>query len=132
MTPRSAPHTWVNRHVLALLFVTLVWGATFPVLKIATAQLSGIETSALRFALAALCMLPWALRAPRKAWLDGAVLGALVFVALLVASLLRLQRHPQAWRDDLKHPVRHVFVAAMPVALVLLVTTAVAAGLHGP
>lgn len=64
----------------------------------------------------------------------GLVIGALavlVFVALVVASLLRLQRHPQAWRDDLKHPVRHVLVAAMPVALVLLVTTAVAAGLQG-
>jgi tellurite resistance protein len=59
-------------------------------------------------------------------------LAALVFVALLVASVLRLQRHPQAWRDDLKHPVRHVFVAAIPVALILLVTTAVAAGLQGP
>jgi tellurite resistance protein len=59
-------------------------------------------------------------------------LAALVFVALLVASVLRLQRHPQAWHDDLKHPVRHVFIAAMPVALILLVTTAVAAGLQGP
>ena len=61
----------MNIPVLSLLFVTVVWGATFPVLKIATAQLSGIETSALRFLLAALCMLPWALRAPRKAWRDA-------------------------------------------------------------
>lgn len=29
--------------VLSLLYVILVWGATFPVLKIAMAQLSGIE-----------------------------------------------------------------------------------------
>lgn len=59
-------------------------------------------------------------------------LAALAFVALLAASALRLRRHPQAWHDDLKHPVRHVAVAAMPVALILLVTTAVAAGLQGP
>jgi drug/metabolite transporter (DMT)-like permease len=68
----------MNLHSLTLLFVTLVWGATFPVLKIATAQLSGVEVSALRFVLAAVCMLPWALRAPRKTWWDGAILGALV------------------------------------------------------
>jgi tellurite resistance protein len=59
-------------------------------------------------------------------------LALLAFLALAAASLLRLQRHPQAWADDLKHPVRHVFVAAVPVSLILLVTAAVAAGLTGP
>jgi drug/metabolite transporter (DMT)-like permease len=76
----------MNIPVLSLLFVTVVWGATFPVLKIATAQLSGIETSALRFLLAALCMLPWALRAPRKAWRDGALLGALVLFSYVAQA----------------------------------------------
>jgi len=76
----------MNISVLSLLFVTLVWGATFPVLKIATAQLSGIETSALRFLLAGLCMLPWALRAPRKAWIDGALLGALVLFSYVAQA----------------------------------------------
>ena len=76
----------MNLPVLSLLLVTVVWGATFPVLKIATAQLSGIETSALRFLLAALCMLPWALRAPRRAWLDGAVLGALVLFSYVAQA----------------------------------------------
>ena len=46
-------------------------------------------------------------------------LAALVLVALLVASVLRLQRHPLAWRDELKHPVRHGVVAAVPVVRVL-------------
>jgi tellurite resistance protein len=59
-------------------------------------------------------------------------LAALVFVGLAVASLLRRQRHPGAWAEDLRHPVRHVFVAALPIALILLVTSAVAAGLQGP
>ncbi|WP_342618449.1 DMT family transporter [Rhodoferax sp. GW822-FHT02A01] len=76
----------MNVHVISLLFVTLVWGATFPVLKIATAQLSGIETSALRFLLAAVCMLPWAVRAPRKAWRDGALLGALVLFSYVAQA----------------------------------------------
>ena len=80
----------MNIPVLSLLFVTVVWGATFPVLKIATAQLSGVETSALRFLLAALCMLPWAIRAPRKAWMDGALLGALVLFSY-VAQAFGLQ-----------------------------------------
>jgi drug/metabolite transporter (DMT)-like permease len=76
----------MNIPVLSLLFVTVVWGATFPVLKIATAQLSGVEVSALRFVLAALCMLPWAIRAPRKAWWDGAVLGALVLFSYVAQA----------------------------------------------
>lgn len=61
----------------------------------------------------------------------GAV-AALAFAALVVASLWRSRRHPEAWADDLKHPVRHVFVAAVPIALLLLVTAAVAAGLQSP
>lgn len=76
----------MNIHVVSLLFVTVVWGATFPVLKIATAQLSGIETSALRFALAAVCMLPWALRAARHTWKDGAILGALVLFSYVAQA----------------------------------------------
>jgi drug/metabolite transporter (DMT)-like permease len=73
-----------------LLLVTLVWGATFPVLKVATAGLSGIETSALRFVIAAACMLPWAFHASRRAWTDGAVLGALVLTSY-VAQAFGLQ-----------------------------------------
>jgi drug/metabolite transporter (DMT)-like permease len=76
----------MNIHVATLLFVTLVWGATFPVLKIATVQLSGVEVSALRFLLAAACMLPWAIRAPRRAWWDGAVLGALVLFSYVAQA----------------------------------------------
>ena len=59
-------------------------------------------------------------------------LAALVFTLLAVASLWRLRRHPQAWVEDLKHPVRHVFVAAIPIALILVVASALAAGLRGP
>jgi drug/metabolite transporter (DMT)-like permease len=76
----------VNPHVFALLFVTLVWGATFPVLKIATAHLSGVEVSALRFLIAAVCMAPFAVRVPRHTWRDGGVLGALVLVSYVVQA----------------------------------------------
>lgn len=40
-----------------------------------------------------------------------------------------LQRHPGAWRDDCTHPVRHTFLATVPVSLILLATVAV--GLFG-
>lgn len=55
----------------------------------------------------------------------GAV-AALVFLALAGASLLRLQRHPDAWQEDRKHPVRHAFLAAIPISLILLASVAVA------
>lgn len=82
----SSVSRWVSKYVLALLLVTLVWGATFPVLKLATERLSGIEVSALRFFIAAACMLPWAVRASRRAWADGAVLGALVLVSYVAQA----------------------------------------------
>lgn len=53
-------------------------------------------------------------------------LAALVFMVLAGLSLLRWQRYPQALADDLKHPVRHPLVAALPVSLMLLATVATA------
>ena len=76
----------MNIYVLILLFVTLVWGATFPVLKFATAQLSGLEVSTLRFFIAAVLMVPFALRAPRQAWRDGGVLGFIVLVSYVAQA----------------------------------------------
>jgi tellurite resistance protein len=55
-------------------------------------------------------------------------LAALVFLVLLVASVLRWQRYPAALAEDLKHPVRHAFVAAFPVSLLLLATVGVVLG----
>ena len=49
-----------------------------------------------------------------------------MFVALAVATLLRGLRHPEAWAEDRRHPVRHAFVATLPIALLLLATVAVA------
>jgi drug/metabolite transporter (DMT)-like permease len=63
--------------VLILLLVTLVWGTTFPLLKSASADLNGVEISAFRFLVASLCMLPFLLKAPKRAWMDGLLLGVL-------------------------------------------------------
>lgn len=58
------------------------------------------------------------------------VLAAGVFAVLAVATVLRGRRHPEAWAEDRRHPVRHTFVAALPIALLLLGTVGVA--LLGP
>jgi len=57
-------------------------------------------------------------------------LAALVFAVLAVATVLRAQRHPEAWAEDRRHPVRHTFIATLPIAAILLGTVAVA--LFGP
>ena len=59
------------------------------------------------------------------------VVAVLMFVALLGLSVLRFNRFQAALAEDLRHPVRHAFVAALPVATLLLVTLGVAlAGTH--
>lgn len=80
--------------------------------------------------------LAWHRATPLMGEMAGAgslVVGALaaaVAGVLAVASLVRWQRYPKALEEDLNHPVRHVFVAAMPVSLLLLAT--VATQLAGP
>jgi drug/metabolite transporter (DMT)-like permease len=71
----------MNPGILILLLVTLVWGTTFPLLKSAAADLGGVEISAFRFLVAAVCMSPFLLRAPRRAWIDGALLGVLALAS---------------------------------------------------
>ena len=56
--------------------------------------------------------------------------AALAFVLLAAASLWRWQRYRAAWLEDLRHPVRHAFVAALPISAILLATLAVALGLR--
>jgi drug/metabolite transporter (DMT)-like permease len=80
----------VKFSVLVLLFVTLVWGTTFPIIRAASAHLDGVEISALRFLIAGVCMLPFVFKASRTAWRDGLLLG---FVALVsyIAQAVGLQ-----------------------------------------
>jgi hypothetical protein len=70
------------RDPLILLLVTVVWGMTFPVLKVATGLLSGVEITTLRFCIAALCMLPFVRGISFAAWRDGFWLGALALVSM--------------------------------------------------
>ena len=70
------------RYPLILLLVTLVWGMTFPVLKVATGVLSGVEITTLRFCIAAACMLPFVCGIALAAWRDGFWLGALALFSM--------------------------------------------------
>lgn len=80
----------MNPSVLILLLVTMVWGTSFPLLKSAAIDLNGIEISASRFLVAAFCMSPFLLKAPRRAWTDGLLLGVLG-LASYVAQAYGLQ-----------------------------------------
>jgi len=62
--------------------------------------------------------------------LAAAAVAAGLFVLLAGAMLLRWRRHGEALREDLAHPVRHTFFAAIPISGLLLATLAVA--LFGP
>jgi tellurite resistance protein len=62
--------------------------------------------------------------------LAAGALAAAVFAVLAVATVLRGLYHADAWREDRLHPVRHTFVATLPIAILLLATVAVA--LLGP
>jgi len=59
-----------------------------------------------------------------------AVTAAVAFIGVAVAWTVRASRFPEAMREDFAHPVRHPFVAAIPVSAILLATAAVA--LDGP
>ena len=69
--------------------------------------------------------------AATAAALGVGLLAAAVFGVLAVATLLRGLRHAEAWAEDRQHPVRHSFIAALPIAIILLATVAQALGLHG-
>lgn len=70
-----------------LLFVTLVWGTTFPIIRDATAHLNGAEISEIRFLIAGVCMLPFALKASRTAWRDGALLGVIGLISYFTQAI---------------------------------------------
>ncbi len=59
-----------------------------------------------------------------------ALAAGVVFAVLAVASFARARRFADAFREDFAHPVRHPFVAAIPISVILLATAGVA--LAGP
>jgi len=72
------------RGILALLFVTTVWGTTFPAMKDLTAHFSAVWIIAVRFALAALLLTPFLLRASARDYRAGALLGVVLFICYVL------------------------------------------------
>ena len=55
----------------------------------------------------------------------GSVFTAFLFGLLCVASIVRLSAHPRAVEADLRHPVRHAFMATLPISIMLLASLGV-------
>ncbi len=71
------------RAELALVFVTVLWGTSFAFMKDALTDTSPLLFTGLRFFIATLLLAPVLIRArgDRRTWLDGLVLGVLLFAA---------------------------------------------------
>jgi drug/metabolite transporter (DMT)-like permease len=69
--------------IFALLAVTLVWGTTFPAMKDLTSDFSPVWIIFTRFAIAALLLLPFLLKASRNDLKSGGLLGGVLFFCYL-------------------------------------------------
>lgn len=52
--------------------------------------------------------------------LVAGIFALLLFVVLCLASIVRLQAHPNAVAADMRHPVRHAYMATLPISILLL------------
>lgn len=100
--------------LLALLVVTMVWGTTFPAMKLLSAQLDALQIIWLRFviALAVLAPLWWGMLRHERRW--GCALGVLLFLAfwLQIEGLARTSSN------------RNAFVTGLNVLVVPLIAMA--------
>lgn len=88
-------HKWLKHPLLApvsALIVSLCWGANFSAAKFALAHFPAFETSALRFALVSLLLLPFALRMPRLRWRDAIALS-LLYITLHFSTMFYAMQH---------------------------------------
>ena len=73
-----------------LMWVVMVWGTTFALVKDIIVLWPPFALMSVRFALAALMFLPWLLRdrgAERETWRNGMILGLLVFAGFALQTL---------------------------------------------
>ena len=54
--------------------------------------------------------------------LVSASFALLIFVVLCIACVIRLSAHPRAVAADMQHPIRHAFMATLPISIMLLAT----------
>lgn len=107
--------------LLALLLVTLVWGTTFPAMKLLSGQLDALQIIWLRFAIALLVLGPlwWGMQRGERLW--GSLLGALLFVAFWL----------QIEGLGLTSSNRNAFVTGLNVLVVPLLAMAVLGRRYG-
>lgn len=102
--------------LLALLLVTMVWGTTFPAMKLLSGQLDAVQIIWLRFVIALLVLGPlWRdMRRDERRW--GMLLGALLFLAfwLQIEGLARTSSNRNAFVTGL-----NVLVVPLLAMLVL-------------
>ncbi|MBD2090968.1 DMT family transporter [Microcoleus sp. FACHB-1515] len=83
MISASNPHH--NRGVLLLIFTTIVWGTSFPLLKHLLVSLTPASILIVRFAIAAIAFSPFLRRLNRNVIRDGLLLGIVYFVECVLA-----------------------------------------------
>ena len=100
----------------ALLLVTMVWGTTFPAMKLLSGQLDALQIIWLRFAIALLVLGPLWLDMQRNERRWGALLGTLLFLAfwLQIEGLARTSSNRNAFVTGL-----NVLVVPLLAMLVL-------------
>lgn len=107
--------------LVALLVVTVVWGTTFPAMKMLSAQLDALQIIWLRFVIALIVLGPlwWGMSRHERRW--GCVLGALLFLAfwLQIEGLARTSSN------------RNAFVTGLNVLVVPLIAMAVLGRRYG-
>ncbi|CAN7176942.1 DMT family transporter [Acidovorax sp. LjRoot74] len=100
--------------LLALLAVTVVWGTTFPAMKLLSTQLDALQIIWLRFVIALVVLAPlwWGMLRHERLW--GCALGALLFLAfwLQIEGLARTSSN------------RNAFVTGLNVLVVPLIAMA--------
>jgi tellurite resistance protein len=62
--------------------------------------------------------------------LVGAGFSLFVFTLLCLACVVRLKAHPHAVAADLRHPVRHAFMATLPISILLLASIGISLFWH--
>jgi len=100
--------------LIALLVVTVVWGTTFPAMKLLSAHLDALQIIWLRFVIALVVLAPlwWGMRRGERVW--GCALGVLLFLAfwLQIEGLARTSSN------------RNAFVTGLNVLVVPLIAMA--------
>ena len=84
-----------RRGLLALLIVTVVWGTTFPAMKLLSNHLDALQIIWARFAIALAVLLPlWpGMRSNERRW--GLALGLLLFIAFWLLQTSEHWNHGQ-------------------------------------